>query len=42
MIGQPEGLCTQFPFQCALTLIGILFQNNFGYTEATSVYSGEH
>ena len=32
MIGQFEGLCTQFAFQCAL------FQINW----VTSVYSGEH
>ena len=38
MIGQLEGLCTQFPFQCALVLTGVLF----GYTEVTSTYSGKH
>ena len=39
MIGQLEGLCTQFPFQCALTLISVLFGNKFAYAEFTSAHS---
>ena len=43
MIGQLDDLCLQFPFQRALTLIDVLFQNTFGYTEVyTPVYSCEH
>ena len=29
-------------FQFALSPIGVLFQNEFMYTEVTSVYSSEH
>ena len=41
MIGQLEDLYTQFTFHCTLTLIGVLSQIKFGYTEITSVYSGD-
>ena len=42
MFGHLEWFVTQFPFQCTLTLTGVLSQNKFGYTEVTSVYSDEH
>ena len=33
MIGQLESLCTHFPFQCTMALIGVMSQNKFGYIE---------
>ena len=41
MIVQLDGLCTQFPFKCPLTLIGVLSLNKFRYTEVTSVVIAE-
>ena len=37
MIDQLEDLCTQFPFQCILTLTGVMCQDKFGYTEVNIV-----